>query len=124
MSYSTTIQLTLFQNLDSTGKAEGKPTYGYRIFSDFGIAEYCNAFNSISELLDEVSSEVVLDFIRENHTDLYENIQTDGGFVFNDEEIDLDDEECIEEDAELFDGDDEIQEEVGEVLEEAANQLI
>ena len=132
MSYSVTIQLTLFQNLDSKGKAEGKPQYGYRIYSDFGTAEYCNAYDTVSELLDEVSPDHVLDFVSENHPEFYDVIQADGGFIFNDEDFSLDDidssviigDEDDEYTEELFDGDKEIQEEVEEVLEEAADLLI
>ena len=133
MSYSTTIQLTLFQNLDSRGKAEGKPQYGYRIYSDFGTAEYINVYDSVSDLLDEIKPEHVLDFVSENHPDFYDVIQSDGGFNFNDEEISLDDIEVPtvivdgtydDSEQELFDGDKEIQEEVEEVLEEAADLLI
>ena len=133
MSYSITIQLTLFQNLDSRGKAEGKPQYGYRIYSDFGTAEYINVYDSVSDLLDEIKPEHVLDFVSENHPDFYDVIQADGGFNFNDEEISLDDIEAPtvivdgtydDSEQELFDGDKEIQEEVEEVLEEAADLLI
>lgn len=133
MSYSITIQLTLFQNLDSRGKAEGKPQYGYRIYSDFGTAEYINVYDSVSDLLDEIKPEHVLDFVSENHPDFYDVIQADGGFNFNDEEISLDDIEVPtvivdgtydDSEQELFDGDKEIQEEVEEVLEEAADLLI
>lgn len=133
MSYSITIQLTLFQNLDSRGKAEGKPQYGYRIYSDFGTAEYSNVYDTVSDLLDEIKPDHVLDFVSENHPEFYDVIQSDGGFIFNDEEISLDDVELptiLGEDSddqineELFDGDKEIQEEVEEVLEEAADLLI
>ena len=136
MNYSTTIQLTLFQNLDSTGKVEGKPQYGCRIYSDFGSAEYCNTYDSVSELLDEVSVDTVLDFVKDKHPDLYDNIIDDGGFIFINEHVDLNDlsEPTImgtvgDDDGDYiggrpFDGDEELQEEVEEVLEEAAKLLI
>lgn len=132
MSYSTTIQLTLFQNLDSSGKAEGKAQYGYRIYSDHGSVEYNNAYDSRKELLDDVNENTLLDYIKENHPDFYDTVTVDGGFNFNDEQIDLEDLDDSKEHSkyeeeyteELFDGDQELEEEVQEILEEAAEELI
>lgn len=133
MSYSTTIQLSIFQNIDLKGKKTDKPLYGYRIFTDYGIAEYNNTYESVEELIDEINTDTVIEFLRNSHNNFYNIIVEDGGFYFNDDEIDLDDYNLgngLSDDydenytEELFGGDEELEEEVQEILEAASKNLI
>lgn len=136
MSYSVKVQFSSFQNLDSAGKKEGEVLYGYRIYSTCGKTEYSNAYDTKELLLEEVDKYTILDVIDDNHPAMLDIIQAEGGFVFNDEVIDIAD---VDEDyvephnsdddddlygQELFDGDEEVAEEVEEILEEAAENLI
>lgn len=129
MSYSVSIQLTLFQNLNTKGKVISNPQYGYRIYSSSGLAEYSNVYNTVDELFADINEESILDFIEEAHPEFFDAIKEDGGYFFNGEEISLDDDDDdIDYDEEytdeLFSGDKELEEEVQEILEKASDELI
>lgn len=133
MSYGTTIQLTVFQNVNLKGKKVDVPSYGYRIFTNFGMEGYNNTYSCIEDLLEEVDRNTIIDIIKNTHEEFYNQIITDGGFYFNDCEIDLDDYRDVEHISkdyvenytdELFDGNKELEEEVQEILEEASKDLI
>lgn len=132
MSYSVSVQLTKFQNLNSEGKSVERATYGYRIYSE-DTTEYSNVYENVDELLEEINEDTILDFICQNHSDFYDIIKEDGGFYFNGEEVDLDDDEddndSLDEYDEnfvedVFDGDEELAEEVEKIIEEASENLI
>lgn len=147
--YTTTLQFTRFQNITG-GKVDKDSTmYGYRIYNT-EAAEYCNAYESIEELEDDVNIDTVLEHIRDNHPEFYDTIIDDGGFFLNDTKInsegeveeDNDDEESNDNDddddtllpdnSELPNGepkfviniDPEEMDDVEKIIEETANKLI
>ena len=102
--YNTILQFTRFQNITGGKVDKESTTYGYRLYNVEETA-YCNVYSSLEELEDDINTDTVLEYIKENHPDFFDSIITDGGFIFNDIRIDSDG-EIEDEDDEEFDDDD------------------
>jgi hypothetical protein len=85
MSNRVTFQVTKFVNLNND-LSEGEPAYGYRIYDDYD-ADYNNCL--IKEELPQTAAEA-LAIIEEGHADFHEAILEKGGFLFNDDYVELD----------------------------------
>lgn len=87
MSNRVTFQVTKFVNLNND-LSEQDAAYGYRIFDDYE-ADYNNCY--AKEELPQTPAEA-LAIIKEGHGDLYDVIVEKGGFLFNDDYVEIDEE--------------------------------
>ena len=96
--YTTTLQFTKFQNINTNGENEKDGiSYGYRLYNVYE-SNWCNTYDDFKDLLLDIDDENVVDFIMENHNEFYDTIVEEGGLEFNGHYINLNGEEIDEDD--------------------------
>ncbi len=82
----TEFRFTEFTELDANLK-KNYTSYGYRIFNEFGMG-YNNSLTI--EQLRDMTPEVALNYIKEEHPDFMDAVYFDGGFEFNGQWVEVD----------------------------------
>lgn len=87
MSNRVAFQVTKFVNLNND-LSEQEPAYGYRIYDDYD-SDYNNCY--AKEELPQTPAEA-WEIIQNGHSDFHDVIIEKGGFLFNDDYVEVDEE--------------------------------